>query len=156
MKKIDLLKEHIKITDIHAQRLSVGIKKISPLLPFTPDTCEHLNNEQIAFFDLTTTRFVKLQNSIGAKIFPLMLELLGEDAHAFIDKLNKLEKLGYLEDADWWMELREIRNEIAHDYPHDYSILARQANKFFIAAQDLLIFWNNLKIKIQLLISQSE
>ena len=152
MNKITLLNEHMKIADIHAKRLAVGLKKILPLCPFAGETCEKLTETELAFFDLTTTRFSKLQDSIGAKIFPLILELLAEDANAFIDKLNKLEKLGYLEDADWWMQIREIRNEISHDYPHDYEILAQQANKFLAAAQELLVFWNDLKIKIQTLI----
>lgn len=50
---------------------------------------------------MMTTRFDKLQNIIGLKIFPIIINLLEEDAVAFIDKLNKLEKLGYIEDTNW-------------------------------------------------------
>ena len=41
---------------------------------------------------MMTTRFGKLQDIIGSKIFPLILNLLEEDAVAFIDKLNKPNK----------------------------------------------------------------
>ncbi|MBE0490213.1 MAG: hypothetical protein IBX53_14155 [Halomonas sp.] len=41
-------------------------------------------------------RFSKLQNAIGAKLLPSVLELTKEpgDYPAFIDKLNRLEKIG--------------------------------------------------------------
>jgi hypothetical protein len=36
---------------------------------------------------------------------------------AFIDILNRLEKLGILDSAFSWVQLRKIRNDIAHEYP---------------------------------------
>ena len=36
---------------------------------------------------------------------------------ATLDRLNRLEQLGWLPSADEWTELRRIRNEFAHDYP---------------------------------------
>ena len=33
-----------------------------------------------------------------------------------IDRLNRLEKLGYL-DVDAWLRWRETRNRLAHEYP---------------------------------------
>ena len=35
---------------------------------------------------------------------------------SFIDHLNKAEKLGLIEDAHFWMEIRKIRNQAAHEY----------------------------------------
>jgi hypothetical protein len=45
-----------------------------------------------------------------------------------IDKLNRLEKLGYLESVDQWNQLRIIRNHFAHDYPSDYALKAAYLN----------------------------
>ncbi|MFG6668510.1 hypothetical protein ACGK9R_15580 [Halomonas sp. HNIBRBA4712] len=36
-----------------------------------------------------------------------------------IDKLNRLEKRGYLENSEQWQALRMLRNRFAHEYPDD-------------------------------------
>ena len=97
---------------------------------------------------MMTTRFGKLQDIIGSKIFPIILNLLEEEAVAFIDKLNKLEKLGYIDDANWWIELREIRNKIAHDYPDDHDLICSHLCVFILKAAELIEFWQKLKTKI--------
>jgi uncharacterized protein with HEPN domain len=40
-----------------------------------------------------------------------------QDEAPFIDKLNRAEKLGLIPSALQWQELREIRNQTAHEYP---------------------------------------
>jgi hypothetical protein len=97
---------------------------------------------------MMTTRFGKLQDIIGSKIFPIILNLLEEEAVAFIDKLNKLEKLGYIDDANWWIELREIRNKIAHDYPDDHDLICSHLSVVILKAAELIEFWQKLKTKI--------
>ncbi|GAA3535883.1 hypothetical protein [Zobellella aerophila] len=56
---------------------------------------------------------------MGAKLLPGILELTKEQGAlaTFIDKLNRLEKIGALSSAEQWLELREMRNQFAHDYP---------------------------------------
>lgn len=107
--------------------------------------------EELAFFDLLTTRFSKLQDTIGAQIFPEILEPYLETSSVnrltFIDKLNHLEKLYYLDDANWWLDLREIRNNLTHDYP-DNAALCDQLNKLIPKAHELVNYWSWLKQKI--------
>lgn len=148
MKKKVFLEDYLKIADIHADRLKSGLKKVKTLFPLTPTVFAQLTDENVAFLDMITTRFGKLQDIIGAKIFPLILEILGEDALSYIDKLNKLEKLGIIEDAQWWMKAREIRNQITHDYPDDYGLLSTHFNQMIPVVNDLLNFWSNLKLYI--------
>lgn len=38
---------------------------------------------------------------------------------AFIDKLNRVEKLWLLPSAEQWLLLRELRNQTAHEYPRE-------------------------------------
>jgi len=147
MKAKAFLDDYIKIADIHADRLNAGIKEVEKLLPFSEQTFSQLTDTQIAFLDMMTTRFSRLQDIIGAKIFPLILDLLGEDALTFIDKLNKLEKLEFIHDVNWWMTLREMRNQIFHDYPDNYALLAEHFNVFIPYAIELLNFWQDLKKK---------
>lgn len=87
-------------------------------------------------------RFSKLQDILGTKIFGLLLAALGENADALIDKLNKLERLNYIADINWWMDLREMRNQFAHDdLIHTHLILLITRSK------ELLAFWDSLKTK---------
>ena len=39
------------------------------------------------------------------------------DTQSNLDRLNKLEKIGLLPSAKAWIEMREIRNSITHEYP---------------------------------------
>lgn len=95
------LKDYVKIADIHAHRLQIAYQEVVKVLPLTAGKLEQLSIQEFSFLDMMTNRFVQLQNTIGSRIFPLLLEILAEDAGAFIDKLHKLEKLGYLEDTKW-------------------------------------------------------
>lgn len=50
---------------------------------------------------------------------PAVLKVLGEDIAPLsaIDRLTRLEQLGWLTSADEWLTLRQIRNQFSHDYP---------------------------------------
>ncbi|MFO1257725.1 MAG: hypothetical protein U1E78_04840 [Gammaproteobacteria bacterium] len=148
MKKYQHLKDYEKVADIHARRLSAAVNKTQFLFPFTPESLSLLQDEQVALLDMMTTRFGKLQDIIGVKIFPIILDILGENAPSFRDKLNSLEKLGVIDDAQWWMEMREIRNQITHDYPENYNVLSADFNKMLPFVQGLIVFWEKLKIYI--------
>jgi len=39
---------------------------------------------------------------------------------AFIDILNRLEKLEIIDSAFSWVQLRKIRNDITHEYPTSF------------------------------------
>ena len=140
--------DYTKIADIHATRLEEALKEEKKLMPITASVLESLPLEKLALLDMITMRFSKLQDILGAKILPLILEILEEEADSFIDKLNKLEKLGYIDDVNWWETLLTIRNKIAHDYPNDYAMLCEHLSIFLFKASELLEFWDRLKIKI--------
>ena len=63
-------------------------------------------------------RFTKLQDTMGERLIPAMLGWLQEphEAWPMRDKLDGLEKLGYL-DVDHWLQWRDVRNRLAHEYP---------------------------------------
>lgn len=73
-----------------------------------------------------TTRFAKLQDTCGQKIFPLVLRCVGEDVSGktFLDILNLLEKFGFIDSVDFWIDLRRARNAVAHEYPDNLDKLA--------------------------------
>lgn len=66
--------------------------------------------------------YIKIQDKIGSKLFKNVLFALKEiDDYStpMVDVLNNLEKLKIIDRADEWDRLREIRNNIAHEYPAD-------------------------------------
>ena len=148
MKQRSFLAYYANIADIQSTRLKDALIQVNKLLPLFAAVLANLPTDKLAFLDMMTTRFGKLQDIIGSKIFPIILNLLEEDAVAFIDKLNKLEKLGYIEDANWWVELREIRNKIAHDYPDDHDLICSHISVVIVKAAELIEFWQKLKTKI--------
>lgn len=64
------------------------------MFPLTETKYTVLTNDDIAYIDHFVERFSKLQDAMGAKLFPQILELTQEQGQltAFIDKINKLEK----------------------------------------------------------------
>jgi hypothetical protein len=80
-----------------------------------------LSSHERRLLDQFAYRFTRLQDDMGGRLFPALLGALGEEVTAMsvIDRLNRLEQLGWIPLADEWLELRRIRNEFAHDYPEN-------------------------------------
>lgn len=80
-----------------------------------------LSSHDRRLLDQFAYRFTRLQDDMGGRLFPALLGTLGEEVSAMsvIDRLNRLEQLGWISLADEWLELRRIRNEFAHDYPEN-------------------------------------
>lgn len=67
-------------------------------------------------------RYTRLQDDMGTRLLPAVLRALGEEIAALpmIDRLSRLEQLGWLPSADEWADLRKIRNEFTHEYPETH------------------------------------
>ena len=102
--------------------LSRALHLLSPVLPMTGERFEHLTDAQVQTLDQFILRFTKLQDAMGGRIYPAILEYLQEqyEERPMLDKLNRLEKLGYIQSAETWQNIRNIRNKFAHDYPDDW------------------------------------
>ncbi|MCF6254130.1 MAG: hypothetical protein L3J38_05205 [Thiomicrorhabdus sp.] len=57
-------------------------------------------------------------------MFPLWLELVWEKQKTFLDNLNRLEKLGIIESAETWLQLRGLKNKMVHEYIESPELLA--------------------------------
>ena len=124
----------------HADRLAWTMANLRSKFPLTADRMRELDDTELAVLDQFSTRFAKLQDAMGTNLFPAVLELTKEQGNlaAFLDKLNRLEKIGAIPSADNWLLLREMRNEFAHDYPDDPAIQSAILNKAYNLANDLL------------------
>ena len=84
------------ICRIHAERLRWSLDTLRPLRPLTAEKLTTLRPMDLAVCDQFITRFSKLQDTMGTKLFPAVLELTREsgDLSAFIVKLNRCHWLG--------------------------------------------------------------
>lgn len=124
----------------HADRLKWAMDNLRPRFPLAPTDLAALSDADQAVTDQFILRFSKLQDAMGNQLFASVLDMLQEpgDLDAFIDKLNRLEKLGAIDAASSWQQSREMRNQFAHDYPDDPEIQASLLNKGFALAEALL------------------
>ena len=95
-------------------------------MPFTIDRARQLESdlelsERVEAF---VGRFGRLQDTVGDKLLPVILVALGEIPAANIDNLDKAERLGLLGSADDWLAMRQLRNQMVHEYVEDMSVLA--------------------------------
>lgn len=73
--------------------------------------------------DAFVSRFGRLQDTLGDKLLPAVLEALGERRASATDNLDIAERLGFVESADGWFTLRHLRNQMVHEYVEDPAIL---------------------------------
>ena len=145
------LLETLKVCDHHANRLRWAMSRLQAHFPLTGYSLNQLEDLEIAILDQFSTRFAKLQDQMGASLFPAVLELTKEQGNlkAFIDKLHRLEKIGALASAEDWLLMREVRNSFSHDYPDDPELQAQMLNKAYQLADGLLEVFAAIKVFIK-------
>lgn len=74
------------------------------------------NDEASEMLDAFVARYSRLQDALGDKLLPALLRLSLEKTGSQLDNLFKAEKLGWVESAETWIELRELRNRLVHEY----------------------------------------
>lgn len=84
---------------------------------FDPRIFTRLSASEKAYLDAYLKRFSAIQDFLGAKIFPLLLEVAGIGVSRMSEVLFMIEKEGIIDSFEQWVELREIRNALEHDYP---------------------------------------
>jgi len=60
-----------------------------------------------------------MQDFLGGKIFPLLVEISGIGSKKMTEILYMMEKETIIDSLESWIELREIINELEHDYPEE-------------------------------------
>ena len=78
-----------------------------------------LKPEKRAILDAYLKRFASLQDFLGAKIFSMLLDIAGINHTKMSEVLSNIEKEDIIDSLENWVELRDIRNELEHDYPEE-------------------------------------
>ncbi len=141
------LQREFEVCDRHIQRINEALEGLAVELPMSFDCYISLSVEQIRCIDQFIFRFSKLQDAMGAKIFRYLLEYLNEDVSVLPmrDILNRLERYSLLPDANEWVYIRELRNEISHDYPLQENDVLAILNELLSKVQVLYQIYVNLK-----------
>jgi hypothetical protein len=74
-------------------------------------------------------RFGRLQDTLGDKLLPRLLEWLAEPIGPAIDNIARAERLGLIRSGEAWIEARQLRNFMIHEYVRDASRLASALNQ---------------------------
>ena len=133
----------------HLNRLKNAFMELSKKysLPLNIENYEKINSNiyDLALCDQIIYRFSKLQDTLGARLFKALLLFEGEDVKKpFLDILNRLEEMDII-DVDEWFELRELRNQIAHEYENNEEIAIKIINLIY----ENLIEFEDILRKIQ-------
>ena len=72
--------------------------------------------EELESFESFTGRFARLSDILIQKIFRLVDELDLDFQGTVRDRINKAEKKELIANSDVFVEIRAIRNDIAHEY----------------------------------------
>lgn len=112
------LKKYFNECDKHLQRIEEAYEDIKESIPLTVQKYNILSKDEVQAIDQYLYRFSKLQDTLGGKIFKLLLDIYepSDENIPFLDLLNKLEKLDFLENVKEWINLRDKRNKIARQY----------------------------------------
>lgn len=115
MNKDDVLKEYIEQQlDLLNQALqtfqytlnkakAIGIK-------------EHYNFDELDIFESLSSKFARISDILTQKVLKSIFMLLREEAKTFLDRAHLAEKLSLVGSADDLKNIRDLRNEIAHEY----------------------------------------
>ena len=123
--------KHLEYSSMQVFKEPLTVDRVASLT-----TDEDLAEKVEAF----TSRFSRLQDTVGDKLLPVWLSALGEQTGAVIDNLDKAEKLGVLASADLWLEIRQLRNQMIHEYIESIEVLTNALQTAQGYQQELINF----------------
>lgn len=141
--------EIIKIADIHAARINMALEDLKVVLPFDQHKIGTIQKQNLLLIELLVSRFGQLQDLLGVKIIDTFLKDQAEniDGLTMLDKIHKLERLGIIEDAAIWKDMRQARNHAVHEYPDHPELTANYLNQVVALAPKLLDILNKIKAR---------
>ena len=147
------VQDNLKESEKHLKRLNDAFEELSKELSFPIEAKKYqniLDNKQnLAYCDQIIYRFSKLQDCMGAKLFKSILLYQGENIDKpFLDILNQLEKMDII-DVDDWFELRDLRNEIAHDYDDNHNQVINILNTIYSLQDELEKILTNIQFTLE-------
>lgn len=114
----------VRVVDKEIKHLDYADRQVfNPPLEFGQIQTLEQNPDLALKIEAFTSRFCRLQDTLGDKLLPALLKALGESEQALLINLNKAEKYGWLSSAEAWIQLWQLRNQMIHEYIEDPQIL---------------------------------
>ena len=126
-----------------ARRLEQAVAALQDSFPLDPNAFDPdgLALEASLALDAFRVRFSDLQDILGRSLFPAIARMDEDETPAHVlttrERIALMEKRGII-DADKWREIREIRNQFAHEYPDDHEEKAANLNAAWRLTGELL------------------
>ena len=141
----------LTIADIHGKRITQALKHLKALRPFDADTIAAMTEQDVLYAELLVSRFAKLQDFMGHKLFDLLLQQEQEyDQNlSLLDKLHKLERLGIISHSTLWQDMRQMRNHATHEYPDHPELTATYLTMLIDYAPHLLQVLEAVKARLR-------
>ena len=148
---LERLSRDFEVCDRHILRIKEALQGLSTEQPLSLDTYGALTPEQVRCIDQFIFRFSKLQDAMGAKIFRNLLAYWDEDITnlPMRDVLDRLERYRIIPSANDWVYIRELRNELSHDYPLLEADVVTVLNELFQKTDVLLNIYDKMKRAVQ-------
>ena len=112
--ELQYLKENFKQTDEAASQLQSSLRRCEVFI-----LNEEFTEEQLVELEALTSRFARLSDLLIQKLFKTIDEIEGTSPGTVRDRLLQAEKKGIINNTDEFMEIRKVRNRIAHEYEMD-------------------------------------
>jgi len=145
------LKKYFNECDKHLQRIDEAFEDMKDILPLDSKKYRNLTKDNVQDIDQYIFRFSKLQDTLGEKIFKLVLKKYDDEIKIlpFIDLLNRLEKYELIESSKEWIYLRKLRNEISHQYDDEPEEMSQAINNFVSQKDMIKNIYLNIKRKMK-------
>jgi len=152
------IQRYLNECDKHLQRVEEAYADIAPLLPLSVEKYKNLSKSEVQAIDQYLFRFAKLQDTVGDKLFRLVLAEYEatDEVVPFIDMLNKLEKNGVIDSAKEWLKLRKIRNDISHQYDDEPEEMTQAINNILNHKNIIKEIYLKVKKKTRSLVGADE
>jgi uncharacterized protein YutE (UPF0331/DUF86 family) len=108
---LDTLKEQLDRFNQSIGVLSASYAKCRSL-----DTKESFSDIELESIDALTSRFARASDILIQKIFGLIDAIELEERGSVLDKIHRAEKRGIIRSSADFKQIRELRNQIAHEY----------------------------------------
>ena len=135
----DLLRKSLDSLDDAAEILKYSLENCTKI-----GLKQKYSFEEMDHLEAFTSRFARLSDIVIQKLFRIIDKIDLEDEGTVRDRINNAEKKGLIDNAETFVQIRIVRNDITHEY-HSENL-----KEIFIMALDLtphlLLCANSIKI----------
>lgn len=111
-----LEQQHLQTTDarLFAQQNAMSLDILKNL---------HLHPELAERIEAFSSRYGRLQDTLGDKLLPALLTAMGERSLTMVENLEQAQRLGWLPHVNDWLAARYLCNQMVHEYIEDPAIM---------------------------------